>query len=40
MNQKWIVATLFLIAAGLIAGKYLRPSQTGEPTASSPGSSR
>ena len=40
MNKKWIVATLVLIAAGLIAVKYLRPSQTGEPMTSSPGSSR
>jgi len=35
MNKKWIVAILVLIAAGLIALKYLRPSQTGEPMASS-----
>lgn len=40
MNKKWIVATLVLIAAGLIAVKYLRPSQTGKPMASSPDSSR
>jgi hypothetical protein len=40
MNKKWIVATLVLIAAGLIAVKYLRPSQTGEPMASSRDSSR
>lgn len=40
MNKKWIVATLVLIAAGLIAVKYLRPSQTGEPMTSSTGSSR
>ena len=41
MNKKWIVlATLVLIVAGLIAVKYLRPSQTGEPTPSSTGSSR
>src|SRR5882672_2778202 len=40
MNKKWIVATLVLIAAGLIAVKYLRPAQTGEPMASSRDSSR
>ena len=40
MNKKWIVATLVLITAGLIAVKYLRPSQTGEPMASSRDSSR
>lgn len=36
MNKKWIVAILVLVAAGLIAVKYLRPTQTGEPMASSP----
>jgi hypothetical protein len=40
MNKKWIVAALMLIAGGLIAVKYLRPSQTSEPVASSPDPSR
>ena len=39
MNKKWIAVVLILIAAGLIAVKYLRP-QTGEPQASLPDSSR
>lgn len=39
MNKNWIAAILVLIAAGLITFKYLRPSQTGQPTASSPGTS-
>lgn len=40
MNKKWIVfATLILIAAGLIAVKYLRPSPTSEPAAPSPDAS-
>jgi hypothetical protein len=40
MNRKWIVAILVLIAGGLIAVKYLRPSQTGQPIASSSSPSR
>lgn len=39
MNKKWIVLILVVVVAGLIAVKYLRPSQTGEPRASLPGSS-
>jgi hypothetical protein len=35
MNKKIIVAILVLIAAGFIAVKYLRPSQSGDHTASS-----
>ena len=39
MNKKWIVLILVVVVAGLIAVKYLRPSQTGEPRASLPGPS-
>jgi hypothetical protein len=40
MNKKLIAAILVLIGAGVLAVKYLRPSQTGEPMTSSPNSSR
>ncbi len=39
MNKKLIVASLVLIAAGFVAVKYLRSSQSGERTASSRSSS-
>jgi hypothetical protein len=39
MNKKWIVVILALIVAGVIAVKYRTLSQSGERSASSPGSS-
>ena len=39
MNKKLIVAILILVAAAFIAAKYLRPSQSGERTASARSSS-
>jgi hypothetical protein len=35
MNKKLIIAILAVIVTGLVAVKYLRPSQSGKPTASS-----
>ena len=37
MNKKWIVAILALIVVGLMGVKYLKMSQSGERSASSPG---